>query len=249
MNRENDNSLFQLALSGAPKLVDQYPSQQDYALNGLHNPTIDPRYVDDPSDDGPAEKKVIDLFSQNAPANASDLKSADSDIAAHMAELSVTDREEAYMDVHGISDHCLATETPELIAKSLSDLQQEINNLPDKRAYSMAERMNPHFVQDREFRLMFLRCERFDCSKAALRIIRHFQMKMDLFGVEKLAMDITQDDLDAEDMEVLYGCSGRFLKAVDSGGRLINFIVTHPRTYETDAVVSSVVFLSLITLA
>ena len=63
-------------------------------------------------------------------------------------------------------------------------------------------------------------------------------MKLDLFGAEKLAMDITQDDLDAEDIDVLYNVGGRFLDAFDSGGRIINFLIQIPKVFKTKSVVS-----------
>ncbi|CAJ1965015.1 unnamed protein product [Cylindrotheca closterium] len=178
--------------------------------------------------------KIANVFAKQIPPNASDLKTADSLIASQMAKLSVSDREKVYMDVHGIPD--FVAETPELIQKSLLELQHEIDTLPDKKAYNIAERLDSTYTQDRDFRLAFLRCDRFDCQKAALRIIRHFQMKLDLFGADSLAMDITQDDLDADDMEVLYTSSGRFLNAYDAGGRVINIVVQVPKVYKADAV-------------
>ncbi|KAL3935574.1 MAG: hypothetical protein SGBAC_008938, partial [Bacillariaceae sp.] len=140
-----------------------------------------------------------------------------------MAKLSVADREKVYMDVHCIADD--VAETPELIEESLIALQTNIELLPDKRAYNIAERLVPKYVRDRDFRLAFIRCDKFDCQKAALRIVRHFQMKLELFGEDKLAMDITQDDLDKDDMDALYSGVGRLLNAFDSGGRIINFIL------------------------
>mmetsp|Transcript_2580 Transcript_2580/g.6201 ORF Transcript_2580/g.6201 Transcript_2580/m.6201 type:complete len:475 (-) Transcript_2580:345-1769(-) len=180
------------------------------------------------------ENKSADVFSKQVPPNATDPESVDSLIASQMAQLSVAGREKAYMDVHGIPD--FATETPELIHRSLLQFQHEIEMLPDKKAYDIARRLDPTYVEDRDFRLAFLRCDKFDCQKAALRIIRHFQMKLDLFGEDKLAMDITQDDLDAEDMHALYSSAGRFLNAYDSGGRIINFLIGVPKVYTTDAV-------------
>ncbi|KAL3927399.1 MAG: hypothetical protein SGBAC_013103 [Bacillariaceae sp.] len=152
--------------------------------------------------------KSADLFSKRIPPNASDPESADSLIASQMAKLSVADREKVYMDVHGISDN--AQETPGLIQESLVRIQNEIELLPDKRAYNSAERLDPQYVKNSDFHLSFLRCEKFDCQKAALRIVRHFQMKLDLFGEDNLAMDITQDDLDMDDMDAVYSCGGRF---------------------------------------
>ncbi|KAL3927398.1 MAG: hypothetical protein SGBAC_013102 [Bacillariaceae sp.] len=187
------------------------------------------------TDTTPTDKSA-DVFARQVPPNASDPQSADSLIALQMAKLSVADREKVYMEVHGIPD--FVAETPEVIHQSLLDLQVEIDKLPDKKAYSLTARQDPSYVEDKEFRLAFLRCEKFNCQKAALRIIRHFQMKLYLFGVDKLALDIIQDDLDTDDMAILYGGTGRFLKVLDAGGRLINLVVKLPKLVKTDAVVS-----------
>ncbi|CAJ1965031.1 unnamed protein product [Cylindrotheca closterium] len=180
------------------------------------------------------DDEIVNVFSKQMPPNASDPKYVDSLIASQMAMLSVVDREKAYMDVHGMPE--LVQETPELIQESLLLLQDEIDLLSAKEAYNIAERLDPDYVRDRDFCLAFLRCEKFDWQKAAMRIIRHFQTKLDLFGKDKLAMDITQDDLDMDDMDAVYSGAGHFLNACDSGGRIINFLAGVPKVYETDAV-------------
>lgn len=184
------------------------------------------------------EDKVDDLFSAQMPPNASNPKVADSLIASQMAKLSVDDREKVYMDVHGISNSPSITETPKLIRESLVELNREIKLLPQRKAYDLAEKLDPNYVNHPDFCLAFLRCEKFDARKAALRIIRHFQMKLDLFGENKIVMNITQDDLDIEDMEALYCANGRFLNAFDSGGRVINFLIQAPKKFKTESVVS-----------
>ncbi|CAJ1962885.1 unnamed protein product [Cylindrotheca closterium] len=189
--------------------------------------------TDSTPDEDEDESKRAQVFSGPVPHNASDPENADSLIASQMAKLSVADREKVYNDVHGIPDDCVE-ETSELIHNSLWGLQHEIDILPDKKAYNIAERLNPKYTQDRDFRLAFLRCEKFDCHKAALRFVRHFQMKLDLFGQDMLTKDITQDDLDVDDMECLYLSNGRFLNTHDKAGRRINIIVMVHKTYRTD---------------
>ncbi|KAL3940972.1 MAG: hypothetical protein SGBAC_004580 [Bacillariaceae sp.] len=222
-DKDNNESLLKLALSlaGENGEVSYDIKDENSVLNHKNQKTI-------------TEDNVADVFSQQMPANASDPQNVDSLIASQMSRLSVDDREKVYMDVHGISDD--VKESLEMVEHSLVGLQHEIDLLPDKRAYNMASQLHFNYVQDRDFRLAFLRCEKFDCQKAALRIIRHFQMKLDLFGMDKLTMDIVQDDLDAEAMDALYGSFGRFLNAFDSGGRIINCIFAVPKLYKTDAV-------------
>ncbi|CAJ1962889.1 unnamed protein product [Cylindrotheca closterium] len=204
----------------------------DYSLNLEKEDVSDTDITPNEDED---ESKSAEVFSRPVPHDASDPESADSLIASQMAKLSVADREKVYMDVHGIPDD-FVVETPELIHNSLLGLQREINILPDKKAYSIAEQLDPAYTQDRDFRLAFLRCEKFDCHKAALRLVRHFQMKLDLFGQDMLTRDITQDDLNMDDMDCLYSSSGRFLNAYDKAGRVINMMVQVPKTYKTNTV-------------
>jgi hypothetical protein len=93
------------------------------------------------------------------------------------------------MDFHSVSD--LVRETPEMIERDLVQLESEILLLKDTAAYDLAETMDPSYTRNRDFRISFLRTEFFDSRRAALRLIRHFQMKLDLFGRDRLAMDIT----------------------------------------------------------
>ena len=53
-------------------------------------------------------------------------------------------------------------------------------------------------VEHRDFRLSFLRAERFNTSKAAIRMIEYFEEKRKLFGIENLTTKIQIKDLDAD---------------------------------------------------
>jgi hypothetical protein len=140
-------------------------------------------------------------------------------IAKQMTQLSMQDREKVYYDLHGISGEI--KETPEMIANSLIDLEEEIQKQTGKEAYETARSMNPEYVQDEKFLLQFLRADLFDAKKTALRLVRHFQTKLDLFGRDKLARNIIQDDLDEGSMEALYGGLTQTMPFRDRAGRII----------------------------
>jgi hypothetical protein len=141
-------------------------------------------------------------------------------IAKQMTKLSMKDREKVYYDLHGISGEI--EETPEMIANSLIDLEEEIQKLTGKEAYETARSTNPEYVQDEKFLLKFLRADLFDAKKTALRLVRHFQAKLDLFGRDKLTRNIIQDDLDEDSMKALYSGLTQSMPFRDRAGRTIS---------------------------
>jgi hypothetical protein len=150
----------------------------------------------------------------------------DSLIADQMSKLTTNEREQAYFDIHGISS--LVQETPELIDNCLKELDEEMLRLKDKGAYEKALSEDPEYVHNYNFRLKFLRADRFDAKKAALRLARHFEVKLDLFGVSKLVKDITQNDLDEGDMDSAMSGISVHLPARDSVGRLVRLTLANP---------------------
>jgi len=170
------------------------------------------------------------IFSENLPENATNIDIVDSIIAHQMMTLSMGDREKVYMDVHGVRKG--PSETKEAIQEGLDSMQREIDKLQDKRAYELAWSKDSKYVENQSFRLAFLRADSFDARKAALRFVRHFQVKLDLFGEDKLVLDIVQDDLDPEAMEDVYCGREQLLDARDPAGRSIVLAVVSGRVSE-----------------
>ena len=162
-----------------------------------------------------------------------------------MANMSQEERARILEDVHGVSDD--VDETPEMVSRNLANFDQEINHLMQSNdALRLAMARDPQFVQNQDFRLQFLRADSFDAKAAAQRFDRHFKMKLQLFGEEKLTKDIVQDDLDEDTMEYLY--SGRFqnLPLRDKSGRHVSLYMlkmTHFQPNSDMAVVSTFVML------
>ena len=63
------------------------------------------------------------------------------------------------------------------------------------KAYNLALSIDATYVLNKEFQLMFLRADQFDTKLAALRLVKHFHLKLQLFGKDKLCRPIVQDDL------------------------------------------------------
>ena len=74
-------------------------------------------------------------------------------------------------------------ETPELISSKLQDLQKKLDFIADenKKDWTMALQKCPELCDDK-FKLMFLRCEVFNCDKAAKRIVKYWKKRVELFG-------------------------------------------------------------------
>ncbi|CAJ1939093.1 unnamed protein product [Cylindrotheca closterium] len=159
----------------------------------------------------------FDVLAGPVPNEGTKPEDVETQIASDLAQASPGDRERAYFDLHGIPN--VWSETPQLIQQNLERMDQKVQGIRYKVAFEMAEAQSSRYVRDRELRLTFLRADMFDANKAALRFARFFQAKLDLFGQEKLALNITQDDLDHDDMMLLNSGYGRFLEQPDQTGR------------------------------
>jgi len=97
-------------------------------------------------------------------------------------------------------------------------------NLTDDSAYEVDDLDDEGLyidVEQREFRLSFLRAERYDSKKAATRLIEYFEEKRRLFGVDKLTTKIQLKHLDAETTECLESGQISLLPGRDRAGRAI----------------------------
>jgi hypothetical protein len=145
---------------------------------------------------------------------------ADTDklLSSELQELSLQERNRIYDEVHGVAD--AVEEDIEFIETCLADLSLHINRIRKRSAYERALFMFPRYVKDRAFRLSFLRAERFDTKDAAKRMVNFFQLKLDLFGLDKLVKDITLDDLDETARgTIALGETGQVLSTLDRSGR------------------------------
>jgi hypothetical protein len=140
-------------------------------------------------------------------------------LAKGISELSIRERESVFHDLHGVAEPI--DEEPELIAKSLAELDVEIANTPNREAYEQAKRIDPQYVHNLEFRLMFLRADRFDVKRTASRLVRHFATKLEMFGPESLAREIRYEDLNEGAVKSLKAGNLQLLPLRDRTGRAI----------------------------
>jgi hypothetical protein len=170
-------------------------------------------------------------------ANA-EMKSADAtaQVTRALNELSHQEREQAFEDLHGVSP--TINETPELIEKALSEMEKYLQQTVIPRstvnnnrshlssstssAYVLAQSKNMTYAQNPKLRLRFLRADRFDATKAALRLVQWFQWKLELFGPDKLCQEhIRLEDLDDNGRAMIQSGRWQVLPSRDHRGRAV----------------------------
>lgn len=134
-----------------------------------------------------------------------------------LKKLPISAQEQATKDMYGINGEA------EIMEESFVALEEEIQLIQAKPSYDNAITMSPSYVQDRNFRRMFLRACQGDAKKAAKRITRHFSTKEQLFGTEKLVKNIELSDLNEDDMEALESGGFQVLPKRDLAGRNVLF--------------------------
>jgi hypothetical protein len=157
------------------------------------------------------ENKAMDVTDDN-PAGV---------LAKALTRVSMEERQEAFYDVHAVSN--LVEETEELVTDRLQKFAEELQKIPDKDAFERALQMDREYVCDKNRQMMFLRSGSYDPADGAGRMVRHFQQKLELFGTDKLARDITIEDFKGPDLQCLESGMCQFLTEKDRAGRGVIF--------------------------
>ena len=170
-------------------------------------------------------------------------------LAKDLNGLSFAERNQALNELHGVSS--TPNEDEEHIDEALGSLEHEINEIPsdNKVAYDLAKSLSYEYVYNRDFRVMFLRADRFDAKLAATRLVNFFQQKQYLFGPRKLVQDITLNDLNGDDIECLKSGVLQWLPYKDRSGRPVS--ITFPsiqkfRTIENAVSIVSALFFQFV---
>jgi hypothetical protein len=73
-------------------------------------------------------------------------------------------------------------EMPELVANRLEAMEAELQTIHKKPAYNLALQRNKEYMMGRRLHLQFLRAEYFDANKAAARLVKCLNGKLEIFG-------------------------------------------------------------------
>ncbi|CAJ1954052.1 unnamed protein product [Cylindrotheca closterium] len=186
-------------------IFDQSFGQQSSNCFGIYHPSDDnasritvtaspthPKRLVLPHDD---EALLLEKEDQQKKKEIDDL------LSQAMSGLTFKEREETQEVIHGVANEIV--EDASLLDTCLVQLDGHLAGIKRGNIYEMAESMSPQYVSSRAFRIMFLRAKEYDAKASAEQMIRFFELKHQLFGIEKLVKDITMDDLDEHDIECL----------------------------------------------
>jgi len=170
-------------------------------------------------------------------------KSAESLLAHELNKLSFRERESINEEIHGIGvGAAVDDETPERLAESFRRLQSELEGLcrthggvggiasAFQRSQNVVVRgggATPYaataetYLNSEELRIMFLRCERFDPKKAALRLCRFADLMHDLYGDTGLERAIKLSDIPDDEVAIMRSGRCQVLGARDQAGRRV----------------------------
>lgn len=155
-------------------------------------------------------------------------------LAKELNEMSLVEQDRALFDVHGLPQ--VGDDDPEHLDPFFDELERELAKILVKPAFEEAKYVNPTYVNSKKFRIMFLRCERFDAKLAAEKLVKHFKVKKDIFGGgEILGRDVKLSDMSEEDMTWLKAASVQIFRSRDAAGRLVLLVfpVFHPISWES----------------
>ncbi|KAG7370288.1 hypothetical protein IV203_028034 [Nitzschia inconspicua] len=142
--------------------------------------------------------------------------------AKDMYELSHEEREQVLLDIHGVVSEIIE-ETPDFVQEKRKELSRCLlqANTKGTHAYSKALLQDATYIQSSRFQLPFLRCEQWDASASSLKVLNFLEMKLQLFGSEKLCRDITISDLSKDDRKMLESGFFQLSSQRDVAGRAI----------------------------
>jgi hypothetical protein len=131
-------------------------------------------------------------------------------------------KEQLRKELHG-KGTSVVEETPELLSTSMAQLQEALDATDDddKQAFLRAQQECPEYVNSDMFLLPFLRCENFNATLAAQRIVLYWEEKLNLFGEEHAFGPITLDSLQESDLRVIRGGGVSLMPNKDVAGRAV----------------------------
>lgn len=196
-------------------------------------------------------------------ATATNTEDVNELLSQELLKMSLHDRTDVQEEIHGVQ--CLSVEeSPELVQRALQDFQKQLDALPDfkKKTYiqiaSVAkEAKNQHrrnhssqiqpppppkhyAIDDKDFRLRFLRAELFDSKRAVLRFVNYFEFVHEFWGFGIVSQrQIRLSDFSKEELKFFKKGYFQLLPFRDRSGRRVVVILGESNkkkngSYDTD---------------
>lgn len=164
------------------------------------------------------------------------------ELAKEFHSMSFQKRVQIQEEVHGVGAVC-PDETPEMMDQALQSMQEHLNDIWYKPIY---DKVSPSsYIHTKEFRLRFLRCELYECKKAAERLVRYTNFIYDEYDMEVLERPLRLSDLEnktgkkgKDTMKLLRAGHAQILPFRDKSGRLIYFLGPAMCNHKADVTVS-----------
>lgn len=133
-------------------------------------------------------------------------------------KLSVQEQSKALNDVHHAASEL--KEDPVMIDKLLTEFEQEVER-GRYPIYEQALQQDRSYVEDPAFRLKFLRANMHDVRKAVKQMTNFLKHKAKYFGNDKVAADITIEDMTPHELKIMLSGLYHIQKDTDRNGRVI----------------------------
>jgi hypothetical protein len=157
----------------------------------------------------------------------------DAHLASELQHMTMEARSRLFDEIHGVGTLPPEETSPGLIRECLHRMALALEDIPDKPAYDEALTYPTSFVNNggdgtttagddnNAYRLSFLRAERFDPRKAAVRMVRMLELLSRYFGPVSLRRFLTFEDLTEEARSFVRCGNLQLLPFRDRAGRMI----------------------------
>ena len=159
-------------------------------------------------------QRLVDSSTEDGPSSANAL-------SEKLSQLSLEERTHGIYELHGVAD--IEEESPTMLRNKLHEVSVIANGYnEDERtlAYRMATTSGDRQYVEK-IKLLCLRADYYDCSKAAARLVSFLSFKRRLFGDDKLTRDVVFDDFQGEDRHALEAGILQLLQQRDRAGRAV----------------------------
>ena len=145
-------------------------------------------------------------------------------IGKEFLKLNLHDRNAIYEEIHGVRTLCPDELPPEMVDIILKEMDRELWSLPSNinSAYKQSQKLqSPSYVNDRDFRLRFVRAALFNAKEAAVRFASFLVTAVELFGMYALERPIRLSDFNKQELRVFNSGRVQLAPFRDRAGRRV----------------------------